>query len=117
MIVLTGQSGLERLIKQTAQLLRVPFSRIYMIFYISTKFAHGIKSLLIPSTQLSSHIMINKIQVHNLQSVTIRLQNLMLSKTKMSYQKYNIIFNTVKNNHLSICLMKQLLLKMETYIE
>ena len=52
--VLTSQLGLERLIKQTTHLTRVRFSRLYMIFYISTKFTHGIKVLVIPSAQLSS---------------------------------------------------------------
>ena len=51
---LTGQLRLQRLIKQIAHLLKVPFSRLELSFYISTKFSHEIKSLLTPSTQLSS---------------------------------------------------------------
>ena len=118
MSVLTGQLGLERLIKQTVQLLRVPFSSLYMIFYISTKFNHGIKSLLIPCAQLSSP---DNDQQNSGSWSTIfhhMLQKLILSKIKRwPYQKDNIIFITVKKDCFLIFSINHLLLKIETYIE
>ena len=71
MSVLTGQLGPQRLIKQTAHLLREPFSRLYMIFYISTKIVMESRVYLSPPPNCHLQIMINKIQVHGLPSVTI----------------------------------------------